>query len=147
MVAVLAIIQLEYDKFVLVSRKGNDEDYGLIGGKVEVGENNYEAMVREVKEETNIDVTSAFILDERMHDGYYTQCYYITTFDYEDSSSRTIEEHIEYFNSTSINEGLVSIASGDLLKKETMTFHSYNIEILDILRLNPKESPRVSTVG
>ena len=125
----MAIIQTEEDEFVLVSRKDNDKDYGLIGGKVEIGETNYEAMLREVKEETDIDVTSAFVLDERMHDGYYTVCYYVTSF--ETHKGHGIKEHIELFNDRRQDEGLVSLGSSAKLCDESMTYHEYNVIIID----------------
>ena len=46
-------------KLLGVSRKDNHKLFGLPGGKVDEGETTYDAMVREVKEETGIDVLSA----------------------------------------------------------------------------------------
>lgn len=58
--AVLALITDKNNSKILgVSRKFDLNDFGLPGGKVDEGEDIYTAMVREVKEETNLDVLSA----------------------------------------------------------------------------------------
>jgi mutator protein MutT len=43
-----------------VSRKDNHNDFGLPGGKIEPGETPDEAIVREVKEETGLDLVGYF---------------------------------------------------------------------------------------
>lgn len=60
-IAVLALIKKEDDpsKILGVSRKYDKQDFGLPGGKVDEGEDIYTAMVREVKEETNLNVIQA----------------------------------------------------------------------------------------
>ena len=48
------------DQYVLaVSRRGKPDDLGLPGGSIEHEETPFDALVREVKEETNIDVHAA----------------------------------------------------------------------------------------
>ena len=58
--AAVALIFNE-DKTMLlgVSRKDNHALFGLPGGKVDIGESMHEGVIREVKEETGIDVKSA----------------------------------------------------------------------------------------
>lgn len=54
--AVCVILKNEADKILAVSRKDNQELFGLVGGKVDEGETIEEAIVREAKEETNLDI-------------------------------------------------------------------------------------------
>lgn len=56
--AVLALIY-SGDGIIGVSRKDNENQMGLIGGKVDEGEEKTEALYREVEEETGLKLTSA----------------------------------------------------------------------------------------
>lgn len=69
-VAVCAVILDENYRLLSVSRRNNLTDYGLIGGKVDGNELLIEALVREVKEETGLDVLKHSLLWERK-DGEY----------------------------------------------------------------------------
>lgn len=51
-----ALIFNEEGKVLAVSRKDNKNDWGLPGGKVDEGETIKEALIREVKEETGLDI-------------------------------------------------------------------------------------------
>jgi 8-oxo-dGTP pyrophosphatase MutT (NUDIX family) len=54
--AVCALIFRESGKILGVSRKDNPNAFGLVGGKVDPGETPEEALIRETKEETGLDV-------------------------------------------------------------------------------------------
>lgn len=53
----VSAIILETEKILLVHRIKPDKDYFVLpGGSVEANENNIDALVREIKEETNLDI-------------------------------------------------------------------------------------------
>lgn len=60
--AVLAIIINDKDEMLLLKRYDTDRTnsgFCLPGGKVDTGESNIEALIREVKEETHLDISIA----------------------------------------------------------------------------------------
>jgi len=63
-----------------VSRKDDHNDFGLPGGKVEDGESLYEGMVREVKEETGLDVLEAIPFFFREHKEKVAVVYLVTKY-------------------------------------------------------------------
>lgn len=63
--AVCALIFTEDGKILGVSRKDNPTAFGLIGGKVDEGETPEEALIRETKEETGLDITKYEKIFER----------------------------------------------------------------------------------
>jgi mutator protein MutT len=73
-------------KLLGVSRKDNHELFGLPGGKVDEGETLYDAMVREVKEETNIDVLSAIPIYFREDGDFLAVVFLVTKWEGEVSS-------------------------------------------------------------
>ena len=64
--ASLALIYNEEGDVLSVSRKNDHNDLGLPGGRVEPNETDLEALIREVKEETGLDVISAVPYFERV---------------------------------------------------------------------------------
>lgn len=101
-----AIITTSDGKILLLRRAITDtfepDTWSLPGGKIEKGESPAEAVVREVKEETNIDIISpVLILKKEIKNGsiYYFNC----TLKTEDELSKLILDNEEH-----INQGLYS---------------------------------------
>lgn len=63
--AVCALIFTKNNMVLGVSRKDNQNNFGLIGGKVDDGETPEEALIRETKEETGLDVVKYDKIFER----------------------------------------------------------------------------------
>lgn len=56
--AVQIVLLNKKGEVLAVSRKHDHNDFGLIGGKVDEGENVVEAAIRETKEETGLDISN-----------------------------------------------------------------------------------------
>jgi 8-oxo-dGTP diphosphatase len=65
--AVIVIIENERGEVLGVARPGLPDDVGLPGGSIDPGETPAQAAVREVKEETSLDVTVRHALTEPYH--------------------------------------------------------------------------------
>lgn len=68
----------ESGRVLAVSRKGDRSRFGLPGGKVDPGETDLQAVVRELKEETGLDVADPVPVFEKMCWG--STCYVSVTF-------------------------------------------------------------------
>lgn len=79
--AVVALIFNETHTYVLsVSRKDNCEDFGLPGGKVDFNETLHEALIREVREETGLEIEESVpIFAEEDSSGFFTTTFLVTT--------------------------------------------------------------------
>lgn len=81
-----AVVALIYgsstDKVLGVSRKDDPYDFGLPGGKVDAGETLHEALIREVREETGLQVSTAIPIFAQIDvTGYYTTTFLTTVED------------------------------------------------------------------
>ena len=85
------IINKNKNEFLSVSCKNDHSDFNLPGGKVEHNETYIEAGIREVKEETGIDVYNLHYLYKDLDNDFEVITYY--TFDYQ-GNIYTKENHI-----------------------------------------------------
>lgn len=76
--ATALIFNEDKSKLLGVSRKDDTTKFGLPGGKVDVGETLYQALVRELKEETGLDIKSAKEIFFR-EDGDFVAVVYLVT--------------------------------------------------------------------
>ena len=76
--AVALIFSEDKKKLLGVSRKDNSKLFGLPGGKVDEGESMSEGVIREVKEETGLNVKSASPIFLR-EDGEFVAAVYLVT--------------------------------------------------------------------
>ena len=65
MIQSATVLLFNQGKILGVSRKDNPSDFGLPGGKLEKNESHRQAAVREVKEETGLDIFGLFQVFER----------------------------------------------------------------------------------
>lgn len=85
------IVNKKTCQFLSVTLKNDHSDFNLPGGKVEKGETFKEAGIREVKEETGLDVYNL----HKLHEGYddITEVITFYTYDYE-GKIYTTENHV-----------------------------------------------------
>ncbi len=75
-ICVVAIAENSLGQILLSSRKTNPDDFGLIGGKVEPGDGSpVQALYREVKEETGLDILRAEFFYETVRKGWLVKLF------------------------------------------------------------------------
>lgn len=133
--AVVALI-IKDGLILSISRRDNKDKFGLIGGKVDDKETLHEALIREVYEETNLNISDMVFIFEREEPAatrnglnFFTYCYYCQTW----SGTPTDSE-----------EGLVRwLTAGELTGKRG-AFPDYNRRTLDAFK---KLYPNVMLIG
>lgn len=73
--AVCVILRNSYGEILCVSRKDNLSDFGLPGGKVDDNETIHEAAVREVREETGLQISSLNEIYSGIEGSYFVTCF------------------------------------------------------------------------
>lgn len=71
----VVLLALNGDKVLAVSRKDNHKDFGLVGGKVEDNETHIQALHREVKEETGLNIHNVSHVYSNIENGYPVSVY------------------------------------------------------------------------
>lgn len=100
------IIIMDNDKILLQKRKGSKlwpGNYALPAGHIDKGENQYEALVREAKEELDIEIDLKGI----------TNCYVVLRRNFFEIDGKVLEPYIDYYFEVSIYTGTPKIAEPD----------------------------------
>ena len=87
--AVALIFSEDKTKLLGVSRKDNSKLFGLPGGKVDEGESMSEGVIREVKEETGLDVKSVSPIFLREDGEFVAAVYLVNDYDGEVSTKES----------------------------------------------------------
>lgn len=96
------MIIMNNDKLLIQKRKGPGY-YALPAGHIDVGENQYEALVREAKEELNIEINPKDI----------TNSYVVLRRNYFEIDGKKLEPYIDYYFEISKYQGVPSIVEQD----------------------------------
>lgn len=72
---VSVVLLFNQGQILAVSRKNNPDDFGLPGGKLEPNETFEEGAIREVKEETGLDIFGLTPVFYRMDGDFFAVCY------------------------------------------------------------------------
>lgn len=100
------MIIMNNDKLLIQKRKGTKlwpGYYALPAGHIDVGENQYEALVREAKEELNIEINPKDI----------TNSYVVLRRNYFEIDGKKLEPYIDYYFEISEYQGVPSIVEQD----------------------------------
>jgi ADP-ribose pyrophosphatase YjhB (NUDIX family) len=137
--AVVAIIKKD-NKILSISRRHDLTKFGLIGGKVDYGETLEQALIREVKEESNIDIHSYLPIYVRSEsaqtpdqDNFLCTCFYVLWWSGEPKSS---------------DEGLLEWLTESELTGDRGAFPDYNKLALDSMHKSfPNHIPLTTIIA
>lgn len=123
--AVVALI-IKDGLILSISRRNNKTKFGLIGGKVDVGETLEQALVRETREEAGIELISyqeIYVREEAPEveggEAFYTYCYYALAWSGDPQDSE---------------EGVVKWMTAKELTSESGAFAEYNAKTLSFFK-------------
>jgi 8-oxo-dGTP pyrophosphatase MutT (NUDIX family) len=104
--------------FLGISRKHNHEDFGLIGGKIESGETPDKAVIREVKEETNLDIDTHNIVYAKILEDHerIVICYECTVSNLDDLRSPEDEGIVKWVTREELESGSYSTYNKSLFE-------------------------------
>lgn len=79
-ISVQAVILNKKGEVLCVSRKSDHNDFGLVGGKMDdTDKSTIDALYREVKEETGLDINSYELICMGVYNEYMSYTYLVTT--------------------------------------------------------------------
>ncbi len=123
--AVCVILKNEFDEYLAVTRKDDHTNFGFPGGAVELGESLIDAIHRETKEETGLEISSL----QKIYEGYDDKDYLVTCY----SAAWVGKIFIDNKEET----GLVKWVSKDILIEQS-SFKVYNTKIFQELEFLDK---------
>ena len=122
---ILPIPELGPDGILAISRRNDTTQWGLPGGKVDPGETNLQAILRETKEECNLDLNPVALIPifNRICYGKDDVDYWVTTYLYtEDWNRDNLKPEIDF---TLLFISLVQLGS-----EHMSPFYTYNQDAL-----------------
>lgn len=121
--SVVALVMRPDGQLLAVSRRDRPDDLGLPGGKIDPGETPEQALVRELREETNLEAKDFTFCYERVDrsDGRVAWCYRVAAWD---GSPLQREAGIR-----------VAWVTPERLLDERCTFREYNRGLIESLKL------------
>lgn len=120
--AALAVV-MKGGLLLAISRENDREDFGLLGGKLEPGEMWLTGLVREVHEETGLEVISAELVHEgESDDGHLVRSYRCLLNDYEAPVKESWEGIVRWVRPEEVVKGCFARHNRKVLSTLGLTF-------------------------